>query len=229
MPLIECAPPLVRDRGWIRRWVLCVAWGALVVPAAQSARAQEVAAPRAVRTLLGDVALILRAEGPASLRIGVAGAARSMTLLVLTRDARRWADSASVLLAPQRSPSVRATRTARDGVQRSRVILEEPGVGAGSFMLTRVDSAGIRRFLLFADDSALSGIRQPLEIEEAKLLVRLVRRAATPSRPPRPPARKGTTRRGTTRRGTTRPGNTGAGSEAGTTAQTRTPGRSYPR
>ncbi|MBK6488873.1 MAG: hypothetical protein IPF98_18960 [Gemmatimonadetes bacterium] len=213
MTLIECAPPLVRHRGRIPRCVLRVAWGMLAVsaafPALRTANAQDAATPPAVRTLLGDVALILRAEGPQSLRIGVAGAARAMSLVVLTSDARRWADSATVLLAPQRPPSVRAKRTARDGIERSRVILEEPGVGAGSFMLTRVDSAGTRRFLLFADDSALSGIRQTLALDEARLLVRLVRRAATPSPPRRPPARKGT--------------------KAGKAPEPPAPGRSYPR
>jgi len=171
--------------------VVLLRWAMSLCLLAEVAAAQAAPPPRPIRTLLGDVALILRAEGPRSLRIAVAGPSRTLSLLVLNSDARRWADSAAALLAPQRPPSAKAKRTARDGVQRSRAILEEPGVGAGSFMLTRVDSAGVRRFLLFADDSALMGIRQPLAVEEARLLVRLVRRAATPAPPRRHPSRKG--------------------------------------
>jgi hypothetical protein len=59
-------------------------------------------------------------------------------------------------------------------------VLEEPGVGAGSLVLSRVDSAGTRTFLLFADDSELDPIRQALTLAEARTLVRLVQRAAAP-------------------------------------------------
>lgn len=77
---------------------------------------------------------------------------------------------------------------ANDRVQRARVVLEEPGLGTGSLVLSRVDSAGTRQFLLYADDAQLKAIRQPMELDEARTLVRQVRRAATP--PPTPTSRR---------------------------------------
>ncbi|MEP7383329.1 MAG: hypothetical protein ABI910_16690 [Gemmatimonadota bacterium] len=144
--------------------------------------AQGVTATTSVRTLLGDIALILRTDRPELLRIGVAGASRSLTMAVRTTDARRWADSATLLLAaPRRLAAPRKARSA-DSVERRRAVLDEPGVGSGTFVFLRMDSAGTRSFMLFVDDAALDGIRQPLDPEEAKLLIGLVRRAATPAR-----------------------------------------------
>ncbi len=144
--------------------------------------------PKPVRTLIGDVALILRTDRPGTLRIGVAGESRSLSLSVRATDARRWADSASKLLSPASaaaSPGVRRARRPTPPL-RQRAVLEEPGVGAGTFVLLRIDSASTRNFLLFVDDATLQGIRQPLEPDEAKLLVRLVRGAAAPPRAAQP-------------------------------------------
>ncbi len=55
-------------------------------------------------------------------------------------------------------------------------------MGAGTFVLLRIDSAATRHFLLFVDDATLEGIRQPLEPEEATLLIRLIRNATIPTR-----------------------------------------------
>lgn len=169
---------------------LIVALAALHVPGL--AQAQGVAANKPVRTLIGDIALILRTDTPGTLRIGVAGASRSLSLSVRATDARRWADSASRLLAPARRPRARAARasSARDTSVRQRAVLEEPGVGAGTFVLLRIDSAATRRYMLFVDDATLQGIRQPLEADEAKLLIRIVKRSATPPRAAAPAKKK---------------------------------------
>ncbi|MCC6927982.1 MAG: hypothetical protein IT359_03215 [Gemmatimonadaceae bacterium] len=154
-----------------------------------------------IRTLVGDVALVVRDQGDGTLAIGAAGAARSVLLRVRTSDARRWADSALRLLA---APIPRAGRRAlaRAGKRaaptpepndttasvRARAVLEEPGVGAGTLDLTRLDSAGSRRWILFIDDAELSPLRSALERDEARALARLVRRASSP--PARGPAAK---------------------------------------
>lgn len=140
-----------------------------------------------IRSFFGDVAIILRPASDGTIGIGVAGASRTLTLTVRATDARRWADSATRLLVPPPRRSRRA-RVANDSVQRARVVLEEPGVGTGALVLSRIDSAGIRQFLLFADDAELKPVRQPLEAEEARTFVRQLRRAASP--PPKPTSRR---------------------------------------
>lgn len=132
---------------------------------------------------MGDIALVMRLDGEGTLALGAAGARRTLSLSVRASDARRWADSAARLLVPPPRPRRGRGTTPKDSVpsvQRARAILEEPGVGAGSFVLTRVDSAGTRSFLLFIDDAELDPLRQLLEPSEASTLVRLVRKAATP-------------------------------------------------
>ncbi len=177
--------------------------------------AQGVSERKPVRTLIGDLALMLRTDRPELLRIGVAGASRSLTMGVRTTDARRWADSATLLLAPsRRRPATRRARSA-DTVERRRAVLDEPGVGAGTFVFLRMDSAGTRSFMLFVDDAALDGIRQRLDPEEAKLLIGLVRRAATPLRA-RPAAPKKGVKKGGTGKGAPR---TGGAPKGGTTAR----------
>jgi hypothetical protein len=134
---------------------------------------------------MGDIALVMRLDGEGTLALGAAGARRTLSLSVRASDARRWADSAARLLVPPPRPRRGRGTTPKDSVpsvQRARAILEEPGVGAGSFVLTRVDSAGTRSFLLFIDDAELDPLRQLLEPSEASTLVRLVRKAAPPSK-----------------------------------------------
>jgi len=164
--------------GWRSAVVWLVAFQTPVIALGQGTRPP-------IRSLFGDMALEVRDEGGGTIAIGVAGAARAVTLSVRASDVRRWVDSASRLVQPARR------RPARDSaqVQRARVILEEPGVGAGSFVLSRSDSAGVRTFLLFVDDAELEGVRQELELQEATTLVRVMRRALPPARPPRRPRR----------------------------------------
>lgn len=87
-----------------------------------------------------------------------------------------------------RRPPSPAAPNDTPAVARARALLEEPGVGAGTMGLTRLDSAGTRRWLLFVDDAELSPLRATLDREEATTLARLVRRAATPPAP-RPAAK----------------------------------------
>lgn len=190
------APPLPRSvphggargvprRGrprWQRRLARALAIAASGI-ALSTAGAQDstAAASPVVRTLIGDLALMMRRDASGTLDIGAAGAARTLTLSVRASDALRWSDSASRLLV---RPRTRRRRPAppNDSVQiaqRARAVLEEPGVGAGAFVLTRLDSAGARSFQLFIDDAELSPLRQPLELSEATTLVRLMRKAAT--------------------------------------------------
>lgn len=138
-----------------------------------------------VRTLMGDLALMMRRDASGTLDIAAAGAVRTLTLSVRASDALRWSDSASRLLVPPRARRGRRVlpNDSVPAVQRARAVLEEPGVGAGSFVLTRVDSAGTRSFQLFIDDAELSPLRQPLEVSEATTLVRLMRKAATRPKP----------------------------------------------
>lgn len=156
--------------------------GAALLWLAPMAEGQDTAqAPRPpIRTLFGDLALILRPAGDGTIGIGVAGAARTLTLTVRATDARRWADSATKLLVPAPRRARRA-KVPNDTVQRARVVLEEPGVGTASLVLSRIDSGGTRQFLLYADDAELVGIRQSLEADEVRTLVRLMRRAAGPA------------------------------------------------
>lgn len=155
--------------------------------------AQAQSAPAPVRTLIGDLAVILRpADATALVRLGLAGPSRSLTLSVRGADARRWADSTARLLAPPPRPQPR--RKAAGPAQHARAVLEEPGDGTGSLVLSRTDSAGRRSYLLFADDAALDPIRQPLTRDEVALLVRLVRRVvpAAGARDARPRSGMGT-------------------------------------
>lgn len=167
-----------------------VALAVLLSPTITGAQGQR------MNGLFGDVALDFRFPGDGLLAIGAADATHAFTIQVLARDARRWADSASRILA-RRPQAARAAgkgraRGAELPPRRWRAVLEEPGVGGGSLVLARVDSAGRTYWTLFAADAELSRVRQTLEASEARTLVGLVRRAAIAASPTpraRPPAK----------------------------------------
>ena len=154
--------------------------------------------------LFGDLAIELRSSTPGELAIGAAGVQHALTLDVRASDARRWADSAARILAlPRASRRRTAARGARakgtsKGMpdasvptpRRWRAVLEEPGMGQGSLVLVRVDSAGASRLLVYAADAELTELRQELEPDEARTFVAIVRRAAVAALPP-PPKRRG--------------------------------------
>ncbi|MDP1858054.1 MAG: hypothetical protein Q8K82_05260 [Gemmatimonadaceae bacterium] len=135
------------------------------------------------RTLFGETALELRSTGSGTLLIGAAGPTKTVTLDVRATDVRRWADSAARLVPVRRTAVARKRLATSDSVVRARVVLEEPGVGAGSLILARADSAGARTWLLFASDAEFDGVRQPLESEEVATFIKLMRRAALAAAP----------------------------------------------
>lgn len=161
------------------------------------------------RALFGDVALEIRIPDRGALAIGVADARKAITLDVRATDARRWSDAVAKLIASAARERARAARTKRasakpkatkplpdsaravsvSGASSDRVVLEEPGVGAGSLLLARADSDDVARWLLYASDADLKEIRQLLDDDEARTLVKIVRRAAVAAAPA--PLKKG--------------------------------------
>ena len=168
----------------------------LTLTSSRGLGAQE--SPRVVvRTMFGEVALEIRVARAGIISVGAADARRAVTLDVRATDAGRWADSATRLLSlkePRRRTPGRDTAASAPPVVSRRAALEEPGVGAGSFVLARTDSAGRAFFAFFAADADLTGVRQTLEPEEARTLVRLVRRAVAAASPPRKRPRTGAKR-----------------------------------
>lgn len=152
-------------------------------PQAQDGGASTPPARVLARTLVGDVAVELRSTMPGGLSIGAAGASSVVTIDVRATDARRWADSAAKLLLPVRARRARGAPL----VTRSRALLEEPGAGGGALDFSRTDSAGQRRYVLFVGDAALEAVRQEVTPQEARTLVRTIRRAAVAALPRRPP------------------------------------------
>ncbi|MEO7966312.1 MAG: hypothetical protein ABIT38_20615 [Gemmatimonadaceae bacterium] len=152
--------------------------------------------------LFGDVAVELRSPSSGTLGIGVADARHAVTLDVRATDARRWSDSVMGLIrqsaAVANARRVRQAHTKRksasaatsslpdesgDVQKRERAILEEPGVGSGSLLLSRIDSAGTSSWLLYASDADLVEIRQLLDADEARTLARIIRSAALSAAP----------------------------------------------
>lgn len=135
------------------------------------------------RALIGEIALELRSTGNGSLLIGVSGPTKTVALDVRATDVVRWADSAARLVPVRRAAVVRKPLATSASVVLARALLEEPGVGAGSLILIRTDSAGARTWMLFASDAEFDGVRQPLESEEVVTTIRLMRRAAMAAAP----------------------------------------------
>lgn len=205
-----CRAPLF-PRAWAAR-LACVVHVAVVsmllAPFARAdAQDTTIAAPRREAStsrhlLVGDLAFELRSPLRGTLSMGLADGRRVVAIDVRSTDARRWADSALRLLArrPPRPRRVRKGRAAASSgpdsapaATRLRAILEEPGVGAGSMILTRTDSAGETRWSLYAADGELAEVRQVLEAEEARVLARVVRQGAIAAAPPalaKPKAKK---------------------------------------
>lgn len=165
--------------------VLLVSVGTAVV--APGASGQEITPPPArvlARLLVGEVALEFRTGAAGALAIGAAGDSSAVSIDVLGTDARRWADSAARLLLPVRRRPARGAPP----VIRHRALLEEPGVGGGALDLVRTDSGGRSSYSLFVGDAALESVRYPLTADEARTVVRVVRRAALEVIPRRPAA-----------------------------------------
>lgn len=157
--------------------------------------APQVASPQATtppssRLLIGDAAIEIRSAEAGELHVAIADSERVLAITVLARDAKRWADSASLVLRVKAS----SRRTLREWT----VLLEEPGIQAGSLSLTRRDGDAGTKWSLYLADREFEEIRLVLTPTEVRgVLAAMQRRAqaalpapATPSRRPRkrPPA-----------------------------------------
>lgn len=151
-----------------------------VLPAQQPAR---------YHGLFGEVAVEIRPSAGEGLQIGVAAERGTVEIRALARDARRWADSTDRLLrlrAPRPHARSKRAKATLSPVRRLRAILEEPGIGGGSMVVARVDSAGATAWTFFMADTELERVSQTLPPGDVRALVSLIRRAAHAADPPRP-------------------------------------------
>ncbi|MEP7346624.1 MAG: hypothetical protein ABI877_15240, partial [Gemmatimonadaceae bacterium] len=148
----------------------------------------QVSATDASRLMVGDAAIEIRTAEDGQLRVAVADSEKVLVLSVLSRDAKRWADSVALVLGA-RSASKRAPK-------EWTVILEEPGLQAGSLILTRRDNEAGTRWSLFVTDREFEEIRIGVAVGEVRALVAALRRrlnaAIAPStkRPRKAPLRE---------------------------------------
>jgi hypothetical protein len=163
---------------------LLVTAGVGILLTAAPAAAQTSGRRALVRQMYGDVALEVLLSAGGAMHVGAADGRRVITIIVLPRDLRRWADSAARVLS--------ARGRVRDQELRWRAIVEEPGVQGGSMSLNRTMTATDTTISLFIADTNFEGIRTVLDPDEARALVNAMRRAADaalPRRgtPPKPP------------------------------------------
>lgn len=154
--------------------LLALAVGALLSLFSRDARSQ--ADPVTTRLLLGEAALELSPTDSQAIRIALADSARTIILTVLARDARRWSDSLTLV--------VRLRPRSRRVPQEWRVILEEPGLEAGSMSVTRRDGETGSAWSLFVADKDFQSVRIPLEPDEVRALVAAMRRNVAAVLPP---------------------------------------------
>jgi hypothetical protein len=124
-----------------------------------------------LRQLHGDLAFVVRRGESQSLLLGVGDSNRSIAVSVLARDLRRWADSATRILA------ARAPRRGQSVTWNAAVT--GPGVVAGSMALTRTVAPGDTSIALMVTDTGFVAVRTTLTLVEARALVGAMRRAAT--------------------------------------------------
>lgn len=136
-----------------------------------------------LRQLYGNVAVEVRQAPNQAVYLGAADGHQTVALTLLARDLRRWADSATRVLA-RRVP--RVTRVAE-----WRATVEGPGLEAGAMTLTRKVDGKDTMISVFIANSQFEGVRLPLTSAEARAFIGAMRRAAaTVLAPPRkPPAR----------------------------------------
>lgn len=133
------------------------------------ARAQE--GQRALlRQLYGDVAVEVRDISGGAMRFAFTDGDKTIALTLLARDVRRWADSATRVLA--------ARRRARDSTARWQARVEGPGVEAGAISLSRTLTRTDTTIAIFAADAQFESVRAVVTAEEARALVGALRRAA---------------------------------------------------
>ncbi|HSA56472.1 MAG TPA: hypothetical protein VLE53_12265 [Gemmatimonadaceae bacterium] len=153
-----------------------------------SLAAAQVGGRSFLRQIYGDLAVEVRSAPANALRIGAANGERSLTVTVLARDLRRWADSATRILA--------ARAVVRRDTTRFQAMVEGPGVSAGSMTLSRTLSANDTVITLFVADAEFQSVRTVVSAEEARALVGAMRRAANAVLPPPARGRGGGVRSG---------------------------------
>ena len=153
------------------------------------------------RLLFGEVALEIRTTSDLMIRVGAADGTRTITLQLLARDVKRWADSASRLLAARpRRPSL--------SKEKWTATLDEPGIEAGALTLTKTREGKEVRWSVYVADRDFDGVGASVEPDEVRALIGQLRRASAsvlprpkkstrrprvvnPQRPPPGDARRG--------------------------------------
>lgn len=144
-----------------------------------------------VRQMYADVAVEVRRQDAGALLVAAAGAEKTITVRLLARDLRRWADSASRVLSARR-------RSRADSVRWAATV-EGPGVEAGSMSLTRAISPPDTTISVLFADTEFETVRASLSSAEARAFVTAMRKAADAALPaargrggaaPRPPTPK---------------------------------------
>jgi hypothetical protein len=136
------------------------------------------------RLLFGEVAFEIRTTSDLMVRVGAADRARTITLLFLARDVKRWSDSASRLLTA-------GPRRASLGAVKSTATLDEPGIESGALTLTRTREGKEERWSLYVADRDFEGVRASIERDDVRALIGQLRRAAASVLPqPKKPVRR---------------------------------------
>lgn len=129
-----------------------------------------------LRQLYGDLAFEVRTRGQGALTLGVADSRTTVVINLMATDVRRWADSATRVLA---------ARPRRGQTVKWEAVVAGPGVAAGSMALARTVSPGDTAIVLLVTDTAFRAVRTPLSMEEARALAAAMKRAANASLPTR--------------------------------------------
>jgi hypothetical protein len=145
------------------------------------------------RTLLGEVAVAIRAHSDARVEVGASDSVKTVTLSFRATDVRRWADSSLKYLRRDRTPTQLrrdALRRARAGdsaevVEQRRSLIEEPGVSGGGLTMTRVIDTSRVAFSLYFASGSFDAVRAPLDTAEARIFLSAMRRAAATALPRR--------------------------------------------
>ena len=129
-----------------------------------------------LRQLYGDLAFEVRTRGQGAMTLGVADSRSTVVINLMATDVRRWADSATRILA---------ARPRRGQTVKWEAVVAGPGVVAGSMALARTISPGDTTIVLLVTDTAFRAVRSPLSLEEARALAAAMKRAANASLPTR--------------------------------------------
>ena len=113
-------------------------------------------------------ALEIRATEDGQLQVALADSERVLILTLVARDAKRWADSVALVL--------RARTISKRVPKEWTVMVEEPGLQAGSLILTRRDGEVGSRWTLSVADREFDQIRMTVDPGEVRALLAAMRR-----------------------------------------------------